>query len=315
MFSLFHIKWYFYCCREFLVRLHTTPFLGLLLFVLPVVFPLLSLYIYICIYIFVYILFFGSWIAPFAKPILLIYLELFLLHLEPLFLFRFPILHCISACGFSRPKVAAFGEFGLLLLKQIYVQMPVSARIHVSLCFGAFLLWIHFFFSFALLFVFGGQQKYHTSIIEFDTINCSSRDKKLRPIPSTDWLLLLSLTFKAASALIYKLILLNFVAQRVALLGLLVRLLFRARMSRKQRPQLLQHTSNTRRICCNSCPNWPICAASSEFGTLTHLMVMVDGSIAMPKRLFNESTPWRSCPKVLKIISSCAKEQKYIKIF
>lgn len=143
--SLFHIKWYLYCCREFLVRLHTTPFLGLWLFVLPVVFPLLSLYIYICIYIFVYILFFGSWIAPFAKPILLIYLELFLLHLEPLFLFRFPILHCISASGFSWPKVAAFGEFGLLLLKQIYVQMPVSARIHVSLCFGAFLLWIHFF--------------------------------------------------------------------------------------------------------------------------------------------------------------------------
>jgi len=75
---------------------------------------------------------------------------------------------------------------------------------------------------------------------------------------------LLSLTFKAASALIYKLILLNFVAQRVALLGLLVCLSFplpaaaathQQQQQQQQQQQLLQHTSNIGHICCNSCPS------------------------------------------------------------
>lgn len=276
MFSLFHIKWYLYCCREFLVRLHTTPFLGLWLFVLPVVFPLLSLYIYICIYIYLYIYCFLAVelrLSPNQFCSFILNSSSFIWSLCFCFGFRFSTAFLLVAS--LGQKLQHLGNLGCSFLNRYMYRCLCLPESMWACVLGHFCCGFIFFFSFALLFVFGGQQKYHTSIIEFDTINCSSRDKKLRPIPSTDWLLLLSLTFKAASALIYKLILLNFVAQRVALLGLLVRLLFRARMSRKQRPQLLQHTSNTRRICCNSCPNWPICAASSEFGTLTHLMVMV----------------------------------------
>lgn len=133
--------------------------------------------------------------------------------------------------------------------------------------------------------VFGGQQKYHTSIIEFDTINCSSRDKKPRPIPSARSsllpLLLLSLTFKAASALIYKLILLNSVAQRVSerSLGYLLEWL-----SCPQPPHSLQQLSKqlTNLHCL------PTAACPFDFGTLTHLIVSSGDSIVMPKRVINE---------------------------
>lgn len=153
---------------------------------------------------------------------------------------------CVSFC--CRPKLQHFENFDCSFLRCVCASLSVYVGYVFLRCVCECVLFVcvtacvYVPWHFVALFCFAGQQKYHTSIIEFDTINCSSRDEaagQANPLGHSQlvphgfcccccfsWLLLLlllllSLTFKARerstvrSALIYKLILFNFVAQRV----------------------------------------------------------------------------------------------------